>query len=324
MLVVRPFAVRMAAMLTMASRPTLAAPAPATRHLVQHLALVGVERLLQLRRRIGHQRHVLGPTLGHFGAEARERRGVGVLTWALRSCAGHHRLARLPIRRPGILLRCLDLEPGSHAIEALLHALLHALAHLSAVGLGHLCGVRAEAAPPLALTAFVGERGCGACEQGGAEECDWVGAEAVTYYHPDLKATEGAAALLLSLGDTGLKLAHTPAFAFLSESERAEKLAQIAQSTGFSRKEVRVSGESGIAMLDEAESSASLTISEPPEGGAPNVLKPRAILGESMGAGGALQLVLAAEIARQKGGKVQVTLPGSLCAAYGASIESAE
>jgi hypothetical protein len=77
-------------------------------------------------------------------------------------------------------------------------------------------------------------------------------------------------------------------------------------------------------MLDEAESSAWNTFIEPPEGGAPNVLKPRSILGESMGAGGALQLALAAEIARQKGGKVQVTLPGSLCAAYGASLESAK
>jgi 3-oxoacyl-(acyl-carrier-protein) synthase len=155
----------------------------------------------------------------------------------------------------------------------------------------------------------------------GAEECDWVGAEAVTYYHPDLKATEGAAALLLSLGDTGLKLSHTPAFAFLSESERAEKLAQIARNTGFSRKEVRVSGESGIAMLDEAESSAMAMLAE---GEQRQDYRPRSILGESMGAGGALQLVLAAETARLKGCKVQVTLPGSLCAAYGASLEPEE
>lgn len=158
----------------------------------------------------------------------------------------------------------------------------------------------------------------------GAEECDWVGAEAVTYYHPDLKATEGAAALLLSLGETGLKLTHTPAFTFLSENERAEKLGRIVSQTGPD--EVRVSGESGIAMLDEAESSAWINISEPSrvQNEAPNVLKPRAILGESMGAGGALQLALAAEIARQNGGKVQVTLPGSLCAAYGASVEAGE
>jgi hypothetical protein len=150
----------------------------------------------------------------------------------------------------------------------------------------------------------------------GAEECDWIGAEAVTYYHADLKATEGAGALLLSLGDTGLKLAHTPAFAFLSESERAEKLSEIARSTDFGPDEVRVSGESGIAMLDEAETSAWMATS--------NMMKPRATLGEGMGAGGALQLVLAAEAARLNGGKVQVTLPGSLCAAYGASFESGE
>jgi len=154
----------------------------------------------------------------------------------------------------------------------------------------------------------------------GAEECDWVGAEAVTYYHPDLRATEGAAALLLSLDDAGPQLTHTPAFAFLSENERAKRLRQIVRSPGFSRSEVQVSGESGVDILDEAESSAWSTFIEPPKGGAPNFLKPRAILGESMGAGGALQLALAAELARSSGNSVEVMLPGSLCAAYGCVI----
>jgi hypothetical protein len=36
-----------------------------------------------------------------------------------------------------------------------------------------------------------------------AEECDWLSAEALTYYHPKLIATEGAGALLLSAKSTG-------------------------------------------------------------------------------------------------------------------------
>lgn len=155
----------------------------------------------------------------------------------------------------------------------------------------------------------------------GAEEGDWVASEAVSYYHPDLRASEGAGALLLSLGDTGLRLVSTPAHAFLSEAERAAGLRDIVQSLAMQTagQAIRVSGQSGVCILDESECAAWSTAAEP----VVHTLHPRTVLGESMGAGSALQLALAAEIARQEDCPVQVVLPGSLCAAYGSVISPA-
>ena len=215
----------------------------------------------------------------------------------------------------------------------------------------------------------------------GAEECDWLGAEATNYYHPDLKATEGAGALLLRLSDESsasvgrLTLSYTPALAFHTEAEKAAHLQHLATQPQFNRP-VHISGQSGIALLDQSETTAKEssadTTSTPPEGSAdtnatspegsadirfaasqpvrpirssaatppegnvdirftasqpvplvPTTYHPRAILGESMGAAGALQLALAATLAQQTGQAVSVTLPGSLCAAYGAVVEPA-
>ncbi len=155
----------------------------------------------------------------------------------------------------------------------------------------------------------------------GAEECDWIAAEATTYYHPELKASEGAGALLLSLKGEGLKFSHSAAQAFHHEKERAQRLREIVRSPDFKRSAVRVTGESGIAILDESEVRAiDEEEKEAAEAGAPNTLHPRTVLGESMGAGGALQLVLAASIARENRSAVHVLLPGSLCAAYAAVV----
>lgn len=149
----------------------------------------------------------------------------------------------------------------------------------------------------------------------GAEEGDWVGAEAVTYYHPELHASEGAGALLVSLHDPGPVLEASPAFCFLTESERADCLGRLAgqQVLNPGSPVIHVSGCCGIAILDEAEEAMQAGQ------GALQVLEPRAVLGESMGAGGALQLALAAQLARE-GRAVQVLLPGSLCAAYAALV----
>jgi 3-oxoacyl-[acyl-carrier-protein] synthase II len=141
----------------------------------------------------------------------------------------------------------------------------------------------------------------------GAEECDWIAAEATSYYHPDLKASEGAGALLLSLQGSGCELRHSGAHAFHHEQQRAETLQRLIQEP------IQISGESGIGMLDQIETNASQDHATP-------ALKPRAVLGESMGAGGAFQLVLAAQLAKQSSSPQQVLLPGSLCAAYTASV----
>ncbi|GAA5142161.1 hypothetical protein GCM10023213_27610 [Prosthecobacter algae] len=232
----------------------------------------------------------------------------------------------------------------------------------------------------------------------GAEECDWLGAEATSYYHPDLQASEGAGALLLSLtpgpeGKPHLHLAHTPALAYHHEAEKAAHLRTLATRPQFNQAQ-HITGLSGIPLLDQSESEAhpgrdalrrvrldaseatsdQLTTASQPvrteaEGSVGTLARiqnlsgeaatpgrdalrrvrldapaaspdqpttaetgtatpgqtthyhPRQILGESMGAAGALQLALAATLARQTSRPVSLTLPGSLCAAYGAVVE---
>ncbi|MEN3941678.1 beta-ketoacyl-[acyl-carrier-protein] synthase family protein [Prosthecobacter sp. SYSU 5D2] len=152
----------------------------------------------------------------------------------------------------------------------------------------------------------------------GSEECDWLGAEAVHYYHPDLHATEGAAALLLSLNGPGLKLIHTSALPFHSEAERAAHLLALAQQPQFNQAH-HLTGLSGISLLDQSESAAQAAGIDCSPPATTHHL--RQVLGESMGAFGALQLALAATLARQTGDSVSITLPGTLCAAYGAVVE---
>ncbi len=142
----------------------------------------------------------------------------------------------------------------------------------------------------------------------GSEECDWLGAEAASYYHSDLIACEGAGALLLTLGDQGQPMHHTPALTFHNEVEKAARI----WAMDLPLKQ-HVSGLSGIPLLDQAE------LQEQPTESA-TTLNPRQVLGESMGAAGALQLVLAAAVAEKSGQPVSVTLPGTLCAAYRAVI----
>ena len=180
----------------------------------------------------------------------------------------------------------------------------------------------------------------------GAEECDWLSAEATSYYHPDLQASEGAGALLLSLtpgpeGKPRLRLAHTPALAYHHEAEKAAHLQALAIRPQYNQAQ-HLTGLSGIPLLDHAESEAERSAdslagasgapvrTETPSGEAATPgrdalrrvrLDPRQILGESMGAAGALQLALAATLARQTAQPVSLTLPGSLCAAYGAIVE---
>lgn len=154
----------------------------------------------------------------------------------------------------------------------------------------------------------------------GAEETDWLGAEAVSYYHPDLPAGEGAGALLLSLApaagsDTpALRVEPPRARPFHNESERAAVLKDILKAAPPGAQ--LVTGLSGVAALDAAEAGAIASMATAPVA----VSMPRKILGESMGAAGAFELVLAAALAKEGRTPVHVTLPGALAAAYGVVI----
>jgi 3-oxoacyl-[acyl-carrier-protein] synthase II len=120
-----------------------------------------------------------------------------------------------------------------------------------------------------------------------AEECDWLGAEAVRYHHRNLLAGEGAAALLLSVEGEGPRLAQVIEQPVRGPVERAQALAVMAKSWRGSAEQV-VDGRCGVPFLDRDETAALA--------GAVSV-SPGPVLGECLGASGALQMVLAASVA---------------------------
>ena len=61
-----------------------------------------------------------------------------------------------------------------------------------------------------------------------AEECDWLSAEALTYYHPKLIGSEGAGALLLSASGDGPRVSEIIGpLGYLSWQERCELLPEL-------------------------------------------------------------------------------------------------
>lgn len=151
-----------------------------------------------------------------------------------------------------------------------------------------------------------------------AEECDWLSAEALTYYHPKLVASEGAGALLLSAGGGGPRVSEvTGPLAYLSWEERCELLPELAART-LARVEgpaTLINDRTGISKIDHAEAAAWAV--RPWEA----VLSPKHVLGESMGAGCALQLVLGTLAARQTQRPVVISMPGANTAAYACVLE---
>lgn len=146
-----------------------------------------------------------------------------------------------------------------------------------------------------------------------AEECDWLSTEALTYYHPGLIASEGAGALLLAADGEGPRISEVVGpMAYLSWQERCELLPQLAAQTQASLHgdATLINDCTGIAKLDRAEAAAW-------SGRSWNaVLSPKHVLGESMGASGALQLVLGTVAARQTQQPVVLSMPGANTAAY--------
>lgn len=150
-----------------------------------------------------------------------------------------------------------------------------------------------------------------------AEECDWLSAEALTYYHPKFVATEGAGALLLSATAAGPQVREVVGpLCYTSWDERASLLPELAAQTAakVSGHAVLVDDGCGIARIDRAETAAW-------SGGTWSAVRsPKAVLGESMGAGGALQMVLGVLEARDTRQPVVVSLPGANTAAYACVI----
>ncbi len=151
-----------------------------------------------------------------------------------------------------------------------------------------------------------------------AEECDWLSAEALTYYHPKLVATEGAGALLLSAKAGGPQVREVVGpLCYTSWDERASLLPELAAQTSakIAGDAVLVDDCCGIARIDRAETAAWSG------GNWSAVRSPKAVLGESMGAGAALQMVLGVLEARETQQPVVVSMPGANTAAYACVIE---
>ncbi|MCB1277468.1 beta-ketoacyl synthase N-terminal-like domain-containing protein [Prosthecobacter sp.] len=146
-----------------------------------------------------------------------------------------------------------------------------------------------------------------------AEECDWLSAEALTYYHPKHIASEGAGALLLSATGDGMLMSEILGpMSYLSWSERGTLLAELAAETRvkFNGNATLIDDRSGIVRLDRAETAAWSGVSWNA------VLSPKKVLGESMGAASALQLVLGTLAARETQQPVVISMPGTNTAAY--------
>lgn len=146
-----------------------------------------------------------------------------------------------------------------------------------------------------------------------AEECDWLSAEGLTYYHPKLTASEGAGALLLSASGTGPRVSEVVGpLAYLSWQERCALLPELAAQTlaQFQGPATLVNDRTGIHKLDHAEIAAWAGRTWD------TVLSPKYVLGESMGASSALQLVLGTLAARRTQQPVVISMPGTNTAAY--------
>lgn len=146
-----------------------------------------------------------------------------------------------------------------------------------------------------------------------AEECDWLSTEGLTYYHPKLIASEGAGALLLSASGDGPRVSEIIGpLAYLTWQERCDLLPELATQT-LARHQgpaTLIDDCTGITKLDQAEAAAWA--------GQPwsAVLSPKYVLGESMGASSALQLVLGALAVRKTQQPVILSMPGTNTAAY--------
>jgi 3-oxoacyl-[acyl-carrier-protein] synthase II len=150
----------------------------------------------------------------------------------------------------------------------------------------------------------------------GAEECDWLSAEALTYYHRRNIACEGAGALLVSATGPGPRIRSiTGPLAYHSWRERCALLPTLAQHTTVPAGSILIDDRSGITKSDHAENAAWATHSWQA------THSPKRILGESMGASTALQLITATCITREQNVPTLISMPGNNTAAYACVLE---
>lgn len=136
----------------------------------------------------------------------------------------------------------------------------------------------------------------------GSEELDWLSAEALGLYSRNIVPSEGAAAILLEIGNGGPQLVSVPdPIPLAPGADRAEAIRQACDTTG-ARDDGRTllsDSRTGAPRFDHAEDEAYAGWSGPQ-------ISPKRILGESFAAAAGLQLVAAVE--SLKSGKVDRAL----------------
>lgn len=146
-----------------------------------------------------------------------------------------------------------------------------------------------------------------------AEECDWLSAEALTYYHSSLIASEGAGALLLSSSGNGPRVSDVIGpMPFVSWQERNDLLPKLASETRqrLTATATLIDDRSGITKLDRNEIAAWSNTDWKA------IYSPKIVLGESMGASTALQLALGTLEVRETQHPVVISMPGTNTAVY--------
>lgn len=135
-----------------------------------------------------------------------------------------------------------------------------------------------------------------------SEELDWLSAEALGLYSRQAIPSEGAAALLLEIGEGGPQLVSlSDPVPLLPGTDRSDALRRACDATGAEDDGSTLLSDSrtGVARFDRAEDQAYAAWSGPR-------LSPKQILGESFAAAAGLQLVAAVE--SLKGGKADRAL----------------
>ncbi|HWD18933.1 MAG TPA: hypothetical protein VHB20_06610 [Verrucomicrobiae bacterium] len=126
-----------------------------------------------------------------------------------------------------------------------------------------------------------------ACLVIGAEENDWLTADAYRHFSRDTICSEGAGAILLSAEPAPIELAAiTDAELYLSAAERAQALAEVSAHFPASATTLLCDSQTGAAARDRQEKAAWADWPGPR-------LSPKKILGEGLCAGAAWQCVAA-------------------------------
>lgn len=136
-----------------------------------------------------------------------------------------------------------------------------------------------------------------------SEEMDWMTVEALSYYHPDLIASEGAAALLLGRPVAGKPriTALSPLLTHHLPTDRERVLRELASSGSTG---TLIDHCSGVAAIDRPETVAW-------SGWPGDRWSPGMVLGDALGASCGLQWVLASHLATSQQVPVTLSMPGA-------------